>query len=152
MEKFWTEEEHALLGKAEGFPEMLSIAMAVLKRMPEPVAMVSGPLTTGEGSHEHNLKVFEGVIKKLDGEGKSIFNQLPFHEIMVRLWKAWTGPGYYMPLLTDFYQPIFESGYIKTVYFIPGWEKSVGAAWEHDQAGKLGITRVYLPKEYVEGL
>ncbi len=47
-------------------------------------------------------------------------------------------------LLTDFYQPLFETGLIKILYFLPDWQSSVGARWEHDQALKLGIEIVYL--------
>ncbi|MBI2474242.1 MAG: DUF4406 domain-containing protein [Candidatus Taylorbacteria bacterium] len=152
MEKFWTQVEHAKLSAADGFSDMLDIAMDVLKRMPQPVSMVSGPMTTGGASFEENLKKFGKVIEKLDKEGKTIFNQLPFQNIMLRLYNAWTGPGYCMPLLTDFYQPIFKSGLVKTVYFIPGWEKSFGASWEHEQAKELGIERVYLSDEFMADL
>src|SRR3989344_9432065 len=82
----------------------------------------------------------------------NLFRQLPFQGVMIRLGTSWKGQGYCMPLLTEFYQPVFESGYIKTVHFIPGWEKSFGAKWEHEQCGRLGIERIYLPEDFLSCL
>jgi len=47
-------------------------------------------------------------------------------------------------ILTDFYLPIFEGGYIQDLYFIQGWQSSHGATWEHNQAERLGIKIIYI--------
>ena len=47
-------------------------------------------------------------------------------------------------ILDDFYSPIFNSGLIKEFYFMPNWQSSKGANWEHNEANRLGIKVSYL--------
>ena len=44
----------------------------------------------------------------------------------------------------DFYLPIFRSGVVSALYFMPGWESSNGAKWEHQVAEELCIKIIYL--------
>lgn len=57
-----------------------------------------------------------------------------------------------MPILDEFYKPIFEKGYIQEVYFIPGWEYSFGARWELEECKRLGIKIEYLPENWISSL
>ncbi|OHA15585.1 MAG: hypothetical protein A3H57_03285 [Candidatus Taylorbacteria bacterium RIFCSPLOWO2_02_FULL_43_11] len=153
MNKYWTKDIYDELEKVNDFEHLFPIGLKVIKKMPQPISMVSGPISTGgKGSIEKNLKVFERAIDLLSEKGHNVFHQLPFQGVMIRLGTSWKGQGYCMPLLTEFYQPVFESGYIKTVHFIPGWEKSFGAKWEHEQCGRLGIERIYLPEDFLSCL
>lgn len=143
--QYWTDEDILLLEQAESTEHMLDIALRVLHRMPEPIGQVCGPISTGgRGSIVENLIAFNETILFLQSEGRIIFNQMPFEAPMQRI-KTTLPPGEYATaLLTDFYLPIFTSGLIKKLYFMPDWESSKGAKWEHDQAKQLGIEIEYI--------
>lgn len=147
---YWLPEDLESLGKAQSFSELSKVAMGILKRMPQPVGQVCGPISTGgTGKIEENLKIFDGTISRLIAEGQTIFDQMPFEEHFFRIINEEWGTRHNNQLLDDFYLPILASGLVKTLYFIPGWESSHGAAWEHDQAQRLGIEIVYLSKALI---
>ncbi len=149
----WKQPHLELLDKAENFSELKDIAIEVVKAMPQPIGQVCGPISTGGlGSIEENLKMMDKTILKLNDQQKNIFNQSPF-EIPMQSMKTKLGTSLIeanQKLLDDFYLPIFESGHIKTLYFISGWESSHGARWEHEKAKELGIDIVYLPENFLE--
>ena len=144
MQKYFTEKDLHGLTLAGNFRDLSKIALEIIKRMPQPVVQVCGPMTTGgKGTLEENLAVFGETIKTLTERGEYVFNQMPFESPMQRMkTEDWYKGG--SQILDGFYLPIFESGFIKTLYFIEGWEESVGASWEHEQALRLGIGIVYL--------
>lgn len=143
--EYWTDKDLAELEKLESLREMSEYAIRVISRMPEPVIQVCGPISTGGlGSTEANLNALNEVIKKMQAQGKSVFDQVPF-EIPIKKLKSKLKPGEYLgSILTDFHLPIFESGKIKALYFMKGWESSKGSNWEHDEAKRLGIEIFYL--------
>ncbi len=145
---YWTPFNIFDLRNAETFNTLFDIAHQVLLRMPQPVAMVCGPITSGGlGSREKNLEVFRKTIKSLSDNGIIVFSQMPFEEPMWRIQKKIEATLYYKEggsILESFYLPIFESGLVKKFYFIPGWETSMGATWEHSQAKIMGIEIMYL--------
>ncbi len=102
----------------------------------------------GKGSIEANLEEFNNQIKKLQDKGLNVFDQMPFeepmHRLLIEFLKTRSKNEYMDSILTEFYLPLFESGYIKELYFLPDWQSSNGAKWEHEQAKKLGIKIVYL--------
>ena len=141
--KYWDEEDFVALKEAQNFKDLYQIAHLIFARMPGSIGQVCGPIATGGlGSVKANLEVFDATIRKLQGEGKIIFDQMPFEWPMQDLKKKVTDGA--NTILQDFYLPLFESGKIKTLYFIKGWETSYGANWEHDQAKRLGIEIEYL--------
>ena len=143
--KFWTEGDASELSRAKTFEEMAAVALRVIARIPQPVGQVCGPITTGgAGSLEKNLEIFRRAIIALSISGTSIFDQLPF-EPSIRRIQNWEYSAGGLRLLEDFYFPIFKSGLIQRLYFIPGWESSLGARWEHERALELGISVEYLP-------
>lgn len=143
--KYWKPADTAALETANSFAELSEIALRVLKRMPKPVGQVCGPISSGGlGSIPANLKRFDETIERLIRDGNSIFDQVPFEDCLFRLKGKDQGLSSKNRLLTEFYLPLFESGLVDTFYFIPGWESSQGAKWEHAQAKRLGITIVYL--------
>ena len=116
-----------------------------------PIAQVCGPISTGgNGSAEKNLDILAKAIKFLTKKGISVFNQLPFERTFDKIMRDYKTSGYDTPILEEFYGPIFESGKIKNVYFLPGWRKSVGARWEYNYAKKLGIKTIFLPKNWIK--
>lgn len=141
---YWKPEDMEALEQAQSFGELSKIAMRILNRMPQPVGQVCGPISTGNKSIEENLKVFNETVQQLVDEGKTIFDQIPFEDYIFRLLETGKGSREKDQLLNEFYLPLFESGLVKTFYFIPGWKSSHGATWEHEQAKRLGIEIVYL--------
>ena len=128
----------AQIKEAQTFFEMAQIAIGVLEKMTGAVAQVCGPISTGGlGSVEANLQKFDETIVKLKNKGVNIFDQMPFEWPMQKLKEK---PDFKPDdLLLEFYLPIFESGYIKMMYFMNDWQSSYGARWERAQAKRLGI-------------
>ncbi len=145
--KYWNEEDWADLDKAEFIVDLFYIAERVLKRIPNPVAQVCGPISTGGvGSLEANLNIFNQTIKNLQDKGLHIFDQMPFEEKMKEIKEKIikSNQEYSQEIIHDFYEPLFSLGMIKTFYFIPGWESSTGANMEHNLALKYNIEIKYL--------
>lgn len=145
---YWSEEDILELEKVETFSSMCAVALRVLARMPRPISMVCGPMTTGgAGSRFENMLIFNEAIILLQAKGVNVFDQMPYEYPMERLKTGRPEGGYHTEILTDFYLPIFESGIISKFYFLPGWESSVGATWEHEQAMRLCAEIEYLQQE-----
>lgn len=131
----------------ETYAQMKAFALEMLGRLPSPVVQVCGPLTTGgRGSFEANIAMFHEGVQLLAQQGKTIFDQRPFEIPMQKLKTIRQDPGYAYELLDEFYLPVFESGLVHELHFLPGWESSTGARWEHEQAQRLGIAIFYLPE------
>ncbi|HEY4493806.1 MAG TPA: hypothetical protein VJB98_04315 [Candidatus Paceibacterota bacterium] len=145
----WKDEEIDILDRITTCREMFTVAQKVIDRMPRPISQVCGPISTGGvGSIAGNLARMAEAIEYLEQEGRVVFNQLPFEVPMVKMIKARKEPGYVMEILNDFYLPIFESGHISTLHFLPDWQSSVGASWEHDQARRLGLEIEYFDHDW----
>ena len=136
--------ELAQIQNAKTFEQCLGIAVPVLQREAPPIAMVCGPISSGGyESVEKNLAAFREYIRQVSALGLKVFSQMVYENTFHRLKRApycKTGEE----LLEAFYAPIFQYGLIKTFYFIPRWQTSMGASWEHEQAEKLGIEINYL--------
>lgn len=140
--------------EAKNYEELLDVALNVLwdfhgVNSHKPVAMVCGPISTGgKGSRKKNLEVFSKAIDRVSIGGLLIFSQMPFEDDMERIYKS--DPALQsLKLLEEFYLPILKTGFIKLMCFLPGWENSIGASWEHDQAKKLHIPVLYLSELYI---
>lgn len=151
-----TKGERAALKRSATFEDLRDVAFGSIRRMIASLdgthdmtyvrlGMVCGPITTGGlGSVEANLKKFEETINSLVSAGVPLFSQLPYEDAMHRIMQT---PYYKQEerhLLDSFYLPIFESRLVGTHYFMSTWASSIGATWEHNQALRLGIHRVYL--------
>lgn len=75
--------------------------------------------------------------------GVNVFDQTVFEESLWRILKTPYAKGK-DHLLGTFYLPLFESGLIVTLDFLPNWESSYGAVWEHNKAQQLGLQIIYL--------
>ena len=144
--QYWTKEDWENLEKISSFLDMQVIAKKVLDRIPRPVAGVCGPISETGGLHsvEANLNVFNNTIIQLQKTGLRIFDQMPFENKMQELKAKMNREDFLRELNDDFYMPIFKSKIVSTFYFIPGWETSNGAKFEHEKAKELGIKIVYL--------
>lgn len=145
MYKYWTEDDYKAVEKAQTYAELFSIAKKILERMPHPRAQLCGPISTGgAGSIEKNLWRFDIAIDRLQKEGVEVFSQMPLEEGIRRIREKEGETIYPMSLLEDLYLPIFENKLVDKVYFLPDWQSSKGASWEHEQTKRLGIEIIYL--------
>ncbi|MFZ2150791.1 MAG: DUF4406 domain-containing protein [Candidatus Absconditicoccaceae bacterium] len=146
---YWNIGNCIAIDKAQTYNELFDIAIDFIPRMPQPLIQFCGPISTGgKGLIESNLAELDKAILFFAVKGVSIFDQIPFEEPMQRIKSS--KQNYNYDLLNQFYVPIFQSGYIKKFVFLPGWESSVGARWEHDWAKKYGIKIEYLPNNWYE--
>lgn len=150
----WNAGDEQALDEAQSFEEMAAIALKVIHKIRGHIHMVSGPISTGGvGTVPGNLFVFERIIEILSKEeGYGIFSQIPFQKKMDNLCQLWQkmNPEHIqcIPILENFYKPIFTSGKVSVVHFIHGWESSFGSRWEHDFCKKNTKIEIdYLPKE-----
>lgn len=142
----YTSEDYVGIGEAQSLSQLFVVAHRILCRLPQPVTQVCGPITTGGfGSIEKNLRMLEFVYEVFAANGRSVFNVLPYETVIPKLSKFKF--GYKEDVLSDFYLPIFESGVIARMCFIPGWRESRGATWERWQAVRLGIAIEELPTQ-----
>jgi hypothetical protein len=143
--QYWWENDWKDLENAKSVADLHAIAERIISRMNKPLIQVCGPIGTGGlGSVEKNLNVFNDTIIKLQEKGFDIFDQMPFEDQMQNMKKKFSSDQVVENILNHFYLPIFKSGAISTFYFMPGWQTSIGANWEHEEAQKLGIKIVYL--------
>ncbi len=143
--EYWKDQDWKDLEKVENVADLYTIAERIITRMEKPLIQVCGPIGTGGlGSIEKNLDAFNNTILYLQSKGLSVFDQMPFEAQMQNLKKKFSAEKVVNNILNDFYLPIFKSGSISTFYFMPNWQTSFGAKWEHEEAQRLGIEIIYL--------
>lgn len=153
MIHYWEQEDYRDLEKAQSFSDLVPIALRIIKRMPQPVATVSGPVSTGgRGSIEANLHLLAAAVNQAYAKGISLFDQNPFEARLQELKTKIPYEGYRHDLLDEFYKPVFESGLITRMYFLPDWETSTGARWERAECERLGIEAADYPEEWLSEL
>ncbi len=145
---YWRQHGFSSLRDAKNFRELGEVALRVLSCFPEyargGIVQVCGPISTGGfGSREKNLAVFGDAVRLLREEGRQVFDQTPLEDEVVRLWELWKSnpqnTGYCWAILEDIYTPIFQSGMVGTLFFLPGWEGSTGSRWEREHASLHGL-------------
>ncbi len=142
--KFWEAYHLRDVSRMKTLQDLRGLAFDLLSKIPSnDIGQVCGPISTGGlGSVEENLRVFNETIQRLS-EKYVIFDQMPFEPALRFMCEQAKQQNKTLNILEGFYLPIFESGKIKTLYFLPTWKTSSGAQWEHDQALRLGMRRVY---------
>lgn len=104
-------------------------AVERLQTLPQPVVRACGPLTSGGFGYEENLRRFRIAEEKLKAEGKVVFDFFDGHDDEEVIKEA----GIDWPTVMEYYhKPILASGLIQTAYFMPRWQESNGATWEHN--------------------
>lgn len=130
-----------------------ALEVIAVRRLSE---IVCGPITTGGfGEAGMNVLLFNHAIELLELEGRPMFNQISYEFRLAQLDTAWKKEGngdYCHPILTDFYEPIFRSRRLHRAWFLPGWETSVGATWEHEILSELRCSIMYLRKDWIYNL
>ena len=155
MIKYYSNEDLRKIKEATNYKQLRYIAMGILDKMCNeyplrPIAMICGPISANDNrSRKENLEIFSRAIDRISAGGLLVFNQMPFENDMERIYKS--DPALQgIRLLEEFYSLIFFSGFIRLMCFLPGWEKSVGATWEHKQAKRLNIPFIYLSEYYIK--
>jgi hydrogenase maturation factor len=135
-----TKDQFDRISTAPDYHTLRMIAEEVLPLIPNPVGMVCGPIspTGGLMDLQANKDKFNLAIKTLTNIQIPLFDQMQFEGRMEELHEP-IDNGYDVRILQDFYDPIFQSGWIKRKFFIPGWETSRGSVWERQTAAELGI-------------
>jgi hypothetical protein len=135
MSRYQMTQEHvARIAVAQDHHGLCVVAKEILELLADPAGMVCGPISTGGlGSVEANIQHFNKAIESLCLLKISIFDQMPFESKLAELHQP-DATGYDWRILHHFYEPLFQTGKIKTKFFIPGWESSTGARWEREQA------------------
>lgn len=149
----WTREELAVLEAAATLREVAEIALGHLYRLQSygrPIVQICGPMTTGGlGSLSANMRRFECAIAGAAGAGHLVFDQIPLQAAIIRITDHHNSTEYNVDILEVLYAPIFGSGCINTVFFIPGSETSRGATWERRKVMGLGIEVFECPLPWV---
>ena len=103
----------------DSFADLTPIALRELEKFQDGCGVVCGPISTGgRGNVEENLRVFIGTIATLRKEGIPIFSQEPYEERIFFFRTRWRDEDptraaqYYMPILDEFYTPLFSRGII----------------------------------------
>ncbi|MDD4412044.1 MAG: hypothetical protein PHR00_00080 [Patescibacteria group bacterium] len=134
----WNDKYRQQLRKTNSFAECAQLAIEIIGKMPYPekICQICGPISTGQNSFDQNIYNFAAAInyfsiENFNSTGLIAFDQLPFESIIQRICQM-NNHQDYPPVIEELYQPIFESGLIKSFIFLPGWKHSVGAQKEHD--------------------
>lgn len=150
----WTESDIPIINSASNFKELAAHTLKVIKRLETPAIMVSGPISTGgKGSRDENLKVYAKAIEYLRNKNLLVFNQIIVEDLILshlKKWQAEGNTGYCMPILEEFYLPLFKSGMVSRLMFMPGWQSSFGAKWERNIAKSLSIEIEDFPLDWEE--
>jgi hypothetical protein len=148
-EAYCTDEDRRDIAIATTFAELEKVAERILARMPRPVIQVCGRISSGGGTIEENCQKIALAVAELRREGKTVFAQIEFEDAMARIRAS---PHYRNPtqILEAFYLPLFQKRFIQQLIFLPGWESSFGATWEHEIASRLGIEVEYWHEDFSE--
>lgn len=147
LSPYWNHDFLHATNQAAKFEDLSDIAVQILRTMPQPTGWVCGPISNGgRGSFNENIKVFRDTIRELNADNKNTFDQTAFEHKLLAIgsYEPLHNKGIKLDLLNGFYRPTFESGLVHNLYFIPGWESSDGARWEHAQAERLNLNIEYL--------
>lgn len=159
---FWHPNEYADLKHFEDPSACVHLAMKVLERMQtrkrQHISVICGPISTPKHVPiRQKIQRFKDAIKFVAIKtADTVFDQMIFERVFVKFQKKWHeqmgSDSYPMPILEEFYRPVFASGFITQAYFIPGWQESFGASWERKELKKLKIPAYDLMSNWQEEL
>jgi hypothetical protein len=147
------------IANAESFITLLCVAMKSIKKEKKhhPKALVvelCAPISSGgKGNVKDNIAEMRKAVKALQKLPFILFNQLLYEEKIGQLKKVIEDKRkcpYVFEILLEFYEPLFESGVIDILVFMPNWHSSTGANWEYVKAKKLGIKTLQLKDNWEE--
>jgi hypothetical protein len=141
------------MAETKTFNELAQIAANELEKIGDCV-VICGPISTGGfGNVQANIDALNKTVRYFRGCGHVVFDNLIFEVHIARLmqdWKKKGNTGYCTPILEDFYQIVYQTGYIKKAFFLPNWETSFGATWERENLPKWDIEIVDISDELLK--
>lgn len=151
----WKKHHIEKAKEASDFKMLGELVCEIAEKMPKPLFMISGPMTTGGmGSYSKNILLFQHAIDEAIKAGVYVFNQTMLEEHLQRLVREWLicnpDSEYCNHVLTDVYEALFASGHINGVYFMPDWHTSRGARFEREMVERLDILVQEYPSEWYE--
>lgn len=156
METGYVQENRPRETLADSFSELANLALEELRNQGGNMCVVCGPITTGgRGSAEDNIAALKAVIAHLQDVGERVFDQTPYEATLWTLkdrWELAGHKGYCLPILTEFYLLLYQSGMITKAYFLPDWHSSTGAAWERRMLSELKIMITDFPLDLLTDL
>lgn len=126
------------------FAELAKTAIEDLKKLPQPVVRLSGPLTTGGFGYEENMKRFARAEIALRERGYTVFSYEPYEKTIYEIYE----PSMHLDLMEYFHKPILESGLMTELFSLPGSEASKGATYERELAERVGIKVTAFPEAW----
>jgi hypothetical protein len=144
--KYWEIDDFKLLDALmvlddpeEIMRDAFIVADRILKRSPQHLSIVCGPISGGKRTKEQNLQIFNRAIFEVSQE-ENIFNQLPFEKLFQKVQTLLhTTHRHFLEnesaldfIMETFYLKVFRSGKAWKAYFIEGWRHSQGACFEYN--------------------
>jgi hypothetical protein len=136
--------DHVDYASIERLRELAQNAIVRLTALPQPVVRICGPLTSGGKGYDENFARFAAATRILTEKGYTVFDYFDHddEEVIKALNLPW-------PVVMEHYhRPILETGLITTAFFLPEWQSSHGATWEHEMAEALNLEIREFPEEW----
>ncbi len=122
--------------------DLLGEAITDIRALQGPVVQVCGPITTGgHGSVAANIAALRTAIEYLQAHNIAVFDQTKYEEPFKRILD--NSRSYDERVLHEFYEPLFVNGHINELVFLPRWQSSFGARWEHERGKVHGLAIHY---------
>lgn len=138
-EPHWTEADIEDFQRAAHFSELAVVALRIVKRMPRPVCLVCGPMTTdGAGHASQHLFRFTDAIERLRKTGFTVLSQPQLEPALDEIRRSILEDAV-GTMLEQFYGTLLRSGSVGALFFLPRWRDSVVAQYERDLGIQLGI-------------
>lgn len=133
------------MSKHEILKKLAESAIERLKKLPQPVVRVSGPLTSSGYGYEKNLERFIKAQQILRDKGFTVFDYFEDNDdedVIKSLGLTWE------EVMNHYHNPILDSGLISEVFMMPLWEQSNGAKAEYEYFLKNNLKINYIPEEW----
>jgi len=143
----WPKYDIGALQSANSLKELRMVAKRVIKNWSVPdqtLHLVSCHTTTGWSRIGMTPEMLEDAIVYLyEYEDPNIFSQMPFlpklREIALEYRAGHPNDPYCKPIISEFYEPLFDSVKFRTVHFVKGFKGLVGASGEFHLCRKYRI-------------
>lgn len=137
---------NALLEKLKevtSYNDLLQVALGYITEQGFDTIVLGPIFAHGPDHTANNLDKLETTISDLESRGIRVLSQIPFLDINLaqetQMHHFETEQKFH-----EFYFPLFRSGLLKTAYFMPDWEASRGASWEHECCQENNLIIKYL--------
>ncbi|MBY0538931.1 hypothetical protein K2P56_00660 [Patescibacteria group bacterium] len=120
------------MASIEVFKALVGEAVEDMKKLPPPLVRIAGPLRTGGDGYETNLQRLKQGEALLRSRGLTVFGYTGKYADAIK--------AAYDLHFEHFHIPILKTGLIQSIFFLPKWEESRGAAYERQLCTELGVS------------